>query len=139
MMRVLFFWICCASAALNAQTHELLVSFEGASKYPTRIAYEILDKEGVSIQVGFFEIENEIAIYTIDAGVAEKAFAVQVYEDANNNSKLDRGFFGQPVEKYAFSNDAWAVLSKPDIKEMIVQPMGKGTRMHFVLKSVTDF
>lgn len=139
MIRALFISIFCACATLSGQTYDLLVSFGGASKYPTRVAYEVLGKGGTSIQTGFLEVENATSIYTIRAEVGTNPFAVQVYEDANANSKLDRGFFSQPLEKYAFSNEAWAVLSKPEMKQMLVQPVGKSKRMHFTLKSVTDF
>lgn len=139
MIRVVLFLLCFASVTLSAQPHELTVSFEGATKYPARIAYEIVDQNGAQVKAGFLTVEGPKSTYAIEAEVAGNPFAVQVYEDANNNSKLDLGFFGQPLEKYAFSNDAWAVLSKPDIKEMLIQPEGKGTQMHFKLKSVTDF
>lgn len=139
MIRVVLFLFFCASNALSAQSHELTVSFEGATEYPTRIAYEILDEHGTTIQAGFLAVKDAKSTYVITAEIAQDPFAVQVYEDENSNSKLDRGFFNQPLEKYAFSNEAWAVLSKPEIKEMLVQPKGQSTRMRFKLKSVTDF
>lgn len=139
MTRVVLFLFLCVSTALSAQSHELTVSFEGATQYPTRIAYEILDEHGATIQAGFLAVKDAKSTYVITAKVSQNPFAVQVYEDENSNSKLDRGFFNQPLEKYAFSNEAWAVLSKPDIEEMLVQAKGQSTRMHFKLKSVTDF
>jgi uncharacterized protein (DUF2141 family) len=62
-----------------------------------------------------------------------------VYEDANRNSQMDRGWFTQPLEKYAFSNNAWVTLSKPDLADMLVPRTGTKTRMVLTFKSVTDF
>ena len=31
-------------------------------------------------------------------------YAVSVYQDRNNNGRLDTGLFGIPIEKYGFSN-----------------------------------
>ena len=60
-------------------------------------------------------------------------------EDANGNSKMDRGWFTQPLEKYAFSNDAWETLAKPDLQSMLIPKTGDKTRINLTLKSVTDF
>jgi len=114
------------------------MTFTGASKYPTRVAYEVQNDQGEILRQGFFQVANAKTIYSVALGVSEK-FAVQIYEDANENSKMDRGWFTQPLEKYAFSNDAWEVLAKPQLKDMLVPKTGEKTRIDFTLKSVTDF
>jgi uncharacterized protein (DUF2141 family) len=114
------------------------MSFAGASKYPTRIAYEIQNDQGEILKQGFFKVVDAKSIYRVALEVSEK-FAVQIYEDANGNSKMDRGWFTQPLEKYAFSNDAWETLAKPDLQSMLVHKTGEKTRMNLTLKSVTDF
>ena len=114
------------------------MKFQGASKYPARIAYEVLNFDEVSITAGYIDVQDEHTVYEIAVDVGER-FAVQIYEDANGNSKLDRGLFTQPLEKYAFSNDAWQALSKPDVHEMLVERTGVKTFLTFTLKSVSDF
>jgi uncharacterized protein (DUF2141 family) len=39
-------------------------------------------------------------------------YAVSVFQDSNNNGKLDTGLFGIPKEKYGFSND----VRRPDFQ-----------------------
>ncbi len=134
------FSLCCALAANFAlgQSHEIAMKFHGASNYPARIAYEVLNFDEESITVGYIDVQDEHTVYEIAVDVGER-FAVQIYEDANGNSKLDRGLFTQPLEKYAFSNDAWQALSKPEVDEMLVQRTGVKTFLTFTLKSVSDF
>ena len=43
-------------------------------------------------------------------------YAVSLYQDANNNGRLDTGTFGIPVEKYGFSNDAEGFMGPPSFK-----------------------
>ena len=139
MIRIVCF-LCCALVANLAlgQNHNIAMKFQGASKYPARIAYEVLNSDAVSIATGFIHVQDENTFYEIAVDISER-FAVQIYEDANGNSKLDRGLFTQPLEKYAFSNNAWQAFSKPEVGEMFVQRTGLKTLLTFTLKSVTNF
>jgi len=47
-------------------------------------------------------------------------YGVVAFHDLNNNEKLDTNFIGIPTEPYGFSNDARAMLSKPDFEETLV-------------------
>lgn len=134
------FLLCCtlAANAVLGQNHNIAMKIQGASKYPARIAYEVLNFDAVSIAVGFIDVQDEYTFYEIAVDVSE-LFAVQIYEDANGNSKLDRGLFTQPLEKYAFSNNVWQAFSKPEVGEMFVQKTGLKTLLTFTLKSVTNF
>jgi uncharacterized protein (DUF2141 family) len=120
------------------QSHSIAMKFQGASAYPARMAYEVLNADAKPITAGYIEVQDEHTVYEIAVDVGER-FAVQIYEDANRNSKLDRGLFTQPLEKYAFSNDAWQALSKPEVEKMLVQRTGLKTLLTFTLKSVADF
>ena len=134
---VAFFF--CSFLSLQAQEkYSLLISASNASIYPTRLAYEVIDDRGNSLKVGYVELKSSQQKVSITLELTP-VFGVQVYEDANRNSKMDRGIFTQPKERYAFSNGAWTTLGKPDIKEMLVKKTGTSTHVHFQLKSVTDF
>lgn len=138
-MRILLLFLFCLGAQFTfAQSHVIEMSFAGASKYPTRIAYEVQNDQGEILKQGFFKVVDAKSTYRVALEVSEK-FAVQIYEDANGNSKMDRGWFTQPLEKYAFSNDAWETLAKPDLQNMLVHKTGEKTRINLTLKSVTDF
>ena len=40
-------------------------------------------------------------------------YAIAVFHDKNNNSKLDKNVFGVPTESYGFSNNARSTFSAP--------------------------
>lgn len=44
-------------------------------------------------------------------------YALCVYHDIDGDGVLDKGFFGNPVEPYGFSNNARRVFSMPDFEE----------------------
>ena len=44
-------------------------------------------------------------------------YVVAVSQDANENRKLDTGFFGVPMEAYGFSRDARGMFGPPDFEE----------------------
>jgi uncharacterized protein (DUF2141 family) len=46
--------------------------------------------------------------------------AVRVFHDKNNNGKIDRGIFGQPVEGWGVSNDARGFMSAPPFPKMLL-------------------
>ncbi len=46
-------------------------------------------------------------------GLAPGRYAIETYEDINNNGRMDFGWLGLPLEPYGFSRDATPLLSKP--------------------------
>lgn len=65
---------------------------------------------------------------TSDTGIAiaemqdlpEGPLAFAVYQDTNNDGKLNRGSFGIPTEPYGFSNDAKGTMGPPGFKDAAV-------------------
>ena len=47
----------------------------------------------------------------------EGSYTLALYLDQNNNNRLDKGLFGQPLEPYAFSNNARASFSEPAVDD----------------------
>lgn len=43
-------------------------------------------------------------------------YAISLFQDANNNGKLDTGTFGIPTEKYGFSNNVEGFMGPPSFK-----------------------
>jgi uncharacterized protein (DUF2141 family) len=43
----------------------------------------------------------------------EGSYTLALYLDKNKNNQLDKGLFGQPLEPFAFSNNARALFSEP--------------------------
>lgn len=127
----------CTTWVSAQEMHTLVLSAQGASTYPTRLAYEVLNEKGTSLTAGYVDLLSDKDKKEVRLALPEK-FALQVYEDANRNGTMDLGFFRQPLEKYAFSNQAWAILAKPDLEEMLVPRQGDRTEVTLVLKKVTD-
>lgn len=50
-------------------------------------------------------------------GLPEGEYAFSLFQDANENGKLDTGSFGIPLEKYAFSNNAVGVMGPPTYEQ----------------------
>ena len=46
-------------------------------------------------------------------GLPAGEYAFSLFQDINGNGRLDTGALGIPTEKYAFSNDAEAVMGPP--------------------------
>ena len=44
-------------------------------------------------------------------------FAISVYQDTNDNKKLDSNFMGIPNEPYGFSNDAMGTFGPPSFEK----------------------
>jgi uncharacterized protein (DUF2141 family) len=61
-------------------------------------------------------------------GIAPGVYAVKLFQDFNRNGQFDMNWFGLPLEKYGFSNDASPTLSEPsfDATKFEVRP-GKNT------------
>ena len=55
----------------------------------------------------------------------EGAYTLALYLDQNKNNRLDKGLFGQPLEPYAFSNNARAPFSSPNLEEQRFAHPGK--------------
>ncbi|HCP41643.1 MAG TPA: hypothetical protein DIT65_07600 [Cryomorphaceae bacterium] len=139
MMRALFvLFLFLLGTFTFGQSHTIEMCFSDASQYPTRVAYEVQNDKGIILKQGFLEVVSASEYCEVLLAVSKK-FAVLVYEDANRNSQMDRGWFAQPLEKYAFSNNAWATLSKPDLEDMLISRTGAKTRVTLTFKSVTDF
>jgi uncharacterized protein (DUF2141 family) len=52
-------------------------------------------------------------------------YGITAFHDENSNGKLDRNFFGFPLEGFAFSNDIHPFLSSPSFQSVAVR-LGTG-------------
>ncbi len=68
-------------------------------------------------------------VYWVFTGLKPGTYALAVYHDENENREFDSGFFGIPLEGYAFSNDAGVFFGPPDFADAAVTVPGKGARI----------
>lgn len=61
-----------------------------------------------------FRIEVKDKVLTIPCqGLPAGTYAISLFQDENENSKLDTAAFGIPTERFGFSNDAEGVMRPP--------------------------
>ena len=47
------------------------------------------------------------------SGITPGVYAIKMFQDYNRNGKFDMNWFGWPLEKFGFSNDAHPTFSEP--------------------------
>ena len=50
-------------------------------------------------------------------GLDQGVYAISIYQDENDNGKLDSNFMGIPSEPYAFSNNAKGMFGPPSFQD----------------------
>jgi len=68
-----------------------------------------LQESGKADESGVFEAEF--------VSLAEGEYAIVVVHDANDNKKLDRGYFGFGAEDYGYSNNVRPWFGRPDFEQ----------------------
>ena len=138
MTKVVFASFLFFSASLSAQERGIKLWVSGAETYPTTLAYDIIDLSGTRIIADFAPLKDVNTPVIIPVELKDK-FGVVIYEDANENGELDMGIFGQPTERYGFSNGAWKFLGRPEHEVTLVAPEGNWTELRMTLKRVMDY
>lgn len=82
---------------------------------------KFLKKEVVS---GDIKIDGNSMTYTFD-GLDKGFYAVSIFQDENENGKLDSNFMGIPSEPYAFSNNAKGMFGPPSFEDCRFEVFGE--------------
>tara|TARA_B100000925_G_scaffold250015_1_gene201204 strand:+ start:3081 stop:3497 length:417 start_codon:yes stop_codon:yes gene_type:complete len=138
MTKVVFASFLFFSASLGAQERGIKLWVSGADTYPTTLAYDVIDPSGTRIIADFAPLKDANTPVIIPVELKDM-FGVVIYEDANENAELDMGIFGQPTERYGYSNGAWKFLGRPEHEETLVVRKGNWTELRITLKSVMDY
>jgi uncharacterized protein (DUF2141 family) len=84
------------------------------------------DAQGKPLQERVFPVKGAAKSAELNWGALEPGtYTLAVYLDQNRNNKLDKGMVGQPLEPYAFSNNARAPFSSPSLEEQRFAHPGK--------------
>lgn len=102
----------------SSQTQKLTIYFNNLSSNKGKIMLLIQDENENDVSKLVVNIDNKSSKITIY--LPKGKYGVVAFHDLNNNEKLDTNFIGIPTEPYGFSNDARAMLSKPDFEETLV-------------------
>jgi uncharacterized protein (DUF2141 family) len=105
---------------LSAQNVNLAVSISGLKNNTGTIKVGLYNSEGTFLKTKYKSISSEIksnsAIVTF-LDIPKGAYAVSVYQDENNNGKLDRNIMGIPSEDVACSNNAKGFMGPPKYED----------------------
>lgn len=105
-----------------SQTQKLTIYFNDLSYNGGKIMLLIQDKNEKDISklvVNVHKSSSKITVY-----LPSGKYGVVAFHDLNGNEELDTNFIGIPTEPYGFSNNARAMLSKPDFEETLVNLNG---------------
>ena len=84
------------------------------------------DAQGKPVHERVFPGKGAVKSAELNWGPLEPGtYTLAVYLDQNRNNKLDKGMVGQPLEPYAFSNNARAPFSAPNLEEQRFAHPGK--------------
>ena len=104
---VFFFVLIVSIGYISAQ--DLTVRIENADVGKGHLMIAVFNSEDNFPNKSFSEqriaVTDRTMVITFP-GLPAGKYAVSVYQDSNNNGKLDTMIFGIPKEKYGFSNDA---------------------------------
>ncbi|GHV56907.1 hypothetical protein FACS1894182_04480 [Bacteroidia bacterium] len=106
------------AGTLSAQ-NKLTLVVDGIENVKGHLMVALYDKDNfrkkpVSAQLVKVEAETVVVVFeNIPAG----EYAVSLFQDENDNGKLDTGLFGIPTEKYGFSNNAKGQYGPPSYND----------------------
>ena len=110
MKRLLVFLIFLSistGCALFAQ-HTLTVEITGIKKIKGNLMLALFDSEESYVSNKYtgkiVKVKGNSAMIVIE-GLKEGKYAISVFQDENENGKMDTRLFGIPKEKYGFSNN----------------------------------
>lgn len=72
------------------------------------------------------------------ANIPPGTYAVQVFQDENDNQQIDRNFIGLPTEGMGFSNDAPFRFGPPTFKDAAITVGPNGAHTELRLRYFTD-
>lgn len=103
-----------------AQKHTLKVNIKGFESNKGKLYFQVLDAKEKIIKQSAETIDNKQVVIEIkDLSVGK--YAVKIFQDENNNTKLDTGLFGIPKEPWGLSNNVKATFGPPKFGDMLFE------------------
>ncbi len=101
-----------------AQKLTLKVSVTGFENTKGKLFFQLLDAKEKIVKQSSQIIDSKIVMVEVKDLLAGR-YAVRVFQDENNNGKLDTGLFGIPKEPWGLSNNVKAVFGPPKFEDML--------------------
>jgi uncharacterized protein (DUF2141 family) len=106
-----------------AQKYTLKVSINGFENNKGKLYYQLVDTKEKPIKQAAEVIENKqvkVEIKDLSAG----KYAVRIFQDENDNKKMDKGMFGIPKEPWGLSNNIKATFGPPKFEDTLFELRG---------------
>ena len=103
------------TAQLNAQ-NKLTVKIDGIETIKGSILISLFNSADTFMKKSITGKKTEVTGKTVIISfkdIPNGEYAITLFQDENDNRKLDTGIFGIPKEKYGFSNNAKATMGPP--------------------------
>lgn len=121
-MKTIIISIVCAFtfAVQNLSAQSLTLEVQGIEKVTGKLYVGIYNSAETFMKkpLAGFVLEVKDKVMSIPCkGLPAGTYAFSLYQDENNNGKLDTAAFGIPTEKFGFSNDAEGVMGPPSYEK----------------------
>ncbi len=103
-----------------AQKFTLKIIVEGFENNKGKLYWQLLDSKEKILRQSMEASDSKgvmIEIKDLQSG----KYAVKVFQDVNNNGKLDTGMFGIPKEPWGLSNNVKATFGPPKFEDMLFE------------------
>jgi uncharacterized protein (DUF2141 family) len=104
---------------LQSDKNELKVKIQGLKNAKGTLLLEILSESNKPVHQIILPIKTLNMEYSYTNFTAGN-YAVRVFQDINNNKKLDTNAFGLPKEPWGVSNNVPATLGPPSFQKMLL-------------------
>ena len=102
------------------QKFTLKVVIKGFENDNGNLYFQLLDAKEKTIKQSVEIVDNK-QVTVVTNNLSAGSYAVKVFQDKNNNGKLDTGIFGIPKEPWGLSNNAKAIFGPPKFEDMLFE------------------
>lgn len=117
---VVALWVAGITAALAQETYTITVDLTGMKSNKGELYIALYNKEDAFLKVPYKTVKTKIKdlkATIVLTDIVKGDYAISVFQDENNNQKMDTNFFGIPKEAIGTSNDAKGFMGPPKYKD----------------------
>lgn len=120
MRKILFVAIFFAISFGASAQNKLTIIVDGIEEIKGTLRVAIFNKEDARLEDYFkrvvVDVESRVEEVIVDLPSGE--YSISMYQDENDNKKMETGAYGIPTEKYGFSNNAVGNMGPPTYSDM---------------------
>lgn len=116
MKAMILFLVCVLQSATQLIAQNLILEVRDIEKVKGHLYVSFYNSEATFMKKPLTAFRIDVKDKTLSIpcqGLPAGTYAICVFQDENENGKLDTAAFGIPTEKYGFSNDAEGIMGPP--------------------------